>query len=330
VKLTFLEGKDVRITWRRITSDYSHWLSFIVLMIVAIIVNLYLGSLTSFLSWTNLTNQFIQGTIVGICAMGMSLVISAGMIDLTVGSACAFISGMGIQVLNSTGSVWVCLLFCLGAGFIIGLINGVLVTKGRIAPFIVTLASMSAWRSVINQIGQGGPFTIDTKIYESFRLISAGQVWIFPNLMIFFIIITILTSIIMSKTKFGTYVYAIGSNELAARLSGISVDRVKTTIFVYAGILYGFAAFLLASRLSAVASASAGNAYEMDAIAAVAIGGTSMAGGRGKIVGTFLGILMLRIINTVLIMAKVPPFLNGLVQGIIIIIAVLAQNRKKQ
>ena len=147
--------------------------------------------------------------------------------------------------------------------------------------------------------------------------------------MLFFIGITVITSIIMSKTKFGTYVYAIGSNELAARLSGIPVDRIKTAIFCYAGTLYGLSAFLLTSRLSAIASASAGNGYEMDAIAAVAIGGTSMSGGKGKIIGTFLGILMLRIISTMLIMAKVPPFLNGLVQGIIIIIAVLAQNRKK-
>ncbi|MDR2766716.1 MAG: ABC transporter permease [Treponema sp.] len=329
MKAAFLDFPIGRFSWRRITTDYSHWLSFIVLMIVAIIVNIYLGSLGAFLSWTNLTNQFIQGAIVGICAMGMSLVISAGMIDLTVGSACAFISGMGVQVLNATGSIALCLLFCLGAGFIIGLINGVLVTKGRIAPFIVTLASMSAWRSVINQLGQGGPFTVNSKIYETFRLVSAGSVGPFPNMMVFLIVITIITGVIMTKTKFGTYVYAIGSNELAARLSGISVDRVKSVIFIYAGTLYGLAAFLLASRLSAIQAASAGNAYEMDAIAAVAIGGTSMAGGRGKIVGTFLGVLMLRIISTVLIMAKVPPFLNGLVQGIIIIIAVLAQNRKK-
>jgi ribose transport system permease protein len=236
---------------------------------------------------------------------------------------------MGVSVLNNTGSIFLCLLFCLGAGFIIGFINGVLVTKGRIAPFIVTLASMSAWRSVINQLGQGGPFTVNLDIYDTFRLVSAGRVLGIPNLMIFFIVITIITSVIMTKTKFGTYVYAIGSNELAARLSGISVDRIKTTIFIYAGTLYGLAGFLLASRLSAIQAASAGMAYEMDAIAAVAIGGTAMSGGRGKIIGTFLGVLMLRIISTVLIMARVPPFLNGLVQGIIIIIAVLAQNRKK-
>ena len=315
--------KDVKSTWRRITTEYSHWLSFIVLIIVGTVVN------PGFLGWNNISNLFIQSAIVGICAMGMSLVISAGMIDLTVGSACAFISGIGVLVLNRTQNMWICLLFCLAMGCTIGLINGILITKGRIAPFIVTLAAMSAWRSVINQLGSGGPFIIETKLYESFRFVSAGHIGPFPTLMLFFIGITIITATLMSKTKFGTYIYSIGSNELAARLSGISVDRVKTMIFCYAGTLYGLAAFLLASRLSAIASASAGNGYELDAIAAVAIGGTSMSGGRGKIVGTFLGILMLRIINTVLIMAKVPPFLNGLVQGIIIIIAVLAQNRKK-
>ncbi len=107
------------------------------------------------------------------------------------------------------------------------------------------------------------------------------------------------------------------------------MNRVKTLIFTYAGMLYGLAAFLLASRLTSIQAASAGMGYEMDAIAAVAIGGTSMDGGRGKIIGTFLGVLMLRIINTVLIMANVPPFLNGLVTGIIIIVAVLAQSNKK-
>jgi ribose transport system permease protein len=133
----------------------------------------------------------------------------------------------------------------------------------------------------------------------------------------------------MSKTKFGTYVYAIGSNQQAARLTGINVDRVKTMIFVYTGLMYGIAALLLASRLTSIQAASAGNQYEMNAIAAVAIGGTRMDGGKGKIIGTFLGVLMLQIINTVLIMANVPPFLNGLVQGIIIIVAVLAQSHKK-
>jgi ribose transport system permease protein len=317
------EGKSPKALFTLAASQYSYWLSFIMLLIIAVIVN------PQFLAWSNLTNQFVQGAIVGICAMGMSLIISAGMIDLSVGSAAALISGLGITVLNSTHSIFLTLLFSLAAGAMAGLINGLLVTKGRIAPFIVTLASMAALRSVINQIGQGGPFTVKLELYQDFRNIAAGS-WLFiPNLMLFFILITVVTALIMSKTKFGVYVYATGSNQQAARLSGVNVDRVKTGIFVYAGLLYGFAAFLLASRLTSIQAASAGSAYEMDAIAAVAIGGTAMEGGRGKIIGTFLGVLMLRIISTVLIMANVPPFLNGLVQGIIIIVAVLAQNKKR-
>ncbi|MDC7229821.1 MAG: ABC transporter permease [Sphaerochaetaceae bacterium] len=318
-----LSREQVRETWRNITGNYSHWLSFVLLLLVAIMVS------PSFLTWNNITNQFVQGSIVGICAMGMSLIISAGMIDLSVGSSVALISGFSVLVLNSTKSITLTLLFCLGAGVIVGLINGLLVTKGKIAPFIVTLATMSAWRSVINQMGQGGPFTVDNSMYASFRNIAAGRFLGIPHLMLFLIGITLLTGFIMSKTKFGTYIYAVGSNQQAARLSGINVNRVKTLIFTYAGTLYGLAAFLLASRLTSIQAASAGMGYEMDAIAAVAIGGTSMDGGKGKIIGTFLGVLMLRIINTVLIMANVPPFLNGLVTGVIIIVAVLAQSNKK-
>lgn len=316
-------NRDFKHIWQNITANYSHWLSFILLMIVAVIIN------PSFLSFKNLTNQFVQGAIVGICAMGMSLVISAGMIDLSVGSSVALISGLGISLLNKTQSIAVCFLFCLGFGLFLGLINGLFITKGNIAPFIVTLASFSAYRSIITQLGQGGPFTVDKSMYDAFRAVAAGKIFGIPNLMIIFILITVVTGIIMSKTKFGRYVYSVGSNQQAARLTGIKVGNVKTLIYCYAGLLYGLAAFLLASRLTSIQAASAGDGYEMDAIAAVAIGGTSMEGGRGKIIGTFLGVLMLRIINTILVMANVPPFLNGLVRGIVIIVAVLAQTKKK-
>ena len=318
-----LSKESMSLRWRNITTNYSHWLSFILLMIVAVCVN------PSFLSWNNLTNQFVQGAIIGICAMGMSLVITAGMIDLSTGSAVAIISGLSVYVLNGTKNIILTMLFCLMMGLILGAVNGLLVTKGNIAPFIVTLATMSAYRSIINQLGQGGPFTVSSEMYESFRMVAAGKTLGLPNLLLFFVVITVITSLLMNHVKFGRYVYAVGSNELSARLSGINVDRVKFLIFAYTGLLSGLSAFLLASRLTAIQAASAGDGYEMDAIAAVAIGGTSMSGGKGKIIGTFLGVLMLRIINTVLIMANVPPFLNGLVRGIIIIIAVLAQSKKK-
>ncbi len=318
------EGQSAKEIWRNITANYSHWLSFVILLVIATAVN------PAFLSIANIYNLFRQAAIIGICAMGMSLVISAGMIDLSTGSAVALISGLGILVLNQTGSIPLCVLFCIGAGLAVGFINGILVTKGRIAPFIVTLATMSAWRSVINQLGQGGPFTVSQEMYSGFRMIASGSVLGIPNLMLFLIAITIITGILMTKTKFGTYVYAVGSNTQAARLTGVNVDRVKLLIYIYAGLMYGLASLLLASRLTSIQAASAGMSYEMNAIAAVAIGGTKMEGGKGKIIGTFLGVLMLQIINTVLIMANVPPFLNGLVQGIIIIIAVLVQTRKKR
>lgn len=130
----------IKHTWQNIKNNYSHWLSFLFLMLIAVIVN------PSFLSFTNLTNQFVQGAITGICAMGMSLIISAGMIDLSVGSSVALVSGLGVMVLNRTESIGLCFLFCLVFGLLLGLINGVFVTKGNIAPFIVTLASFSAYR----------------------------------------------------------------------------------------------------------------------------------------------------------------------------------------
>jgi ribose transport system permease protein len=321
-KFKFKSG-DAKTLWHKATSNYSHWISFIFLLLIAVLVN------PSFLSYKNMTNLFVQGSIVGICAMGMSLIISAGMIDLSTGSAVAIISGLSVSILNSTQSIMVSLVFCLTFGVVLGLVNGILITKGNIAPFIVTLATMSAYRSIINQIGQGGPFTVDKSMYDAYRMITAGKVFGIPNLMIFFIIITLITGFIMTKTKFGRYVYSTGSNEHASRLTGINVDKVKITIYAYAGLLYGLAAFLLASRLTSIQAASAGDSYELDAIAAVAIGGTSMSGGKGKIIGTFLGILMLRIISTVLVMANVPPFLNGFVRGVTIIIAVLAQSRKR-
>lgn len=312
--------------WHGLTHEYNYYLSLIILLVISLIIN------PTFLRWSNIANLFIQGSIIGICAMGMSLIISSGMIDLSTGSIVAITSGLGILVLNKTNSILLTLLFTLAFAMVLGLLNGLLVTKGKIAPFIVTLATMSAWRSVINQLGQGGPFTVSSKMYGSFRMIAAGRILGIPNLMIILILVSAITALIMNKTKFGVYVYAIGSNEQASRLSGINVDKTKILIYTYAGLLYGLAAFLLASRLTSIQAASAGSSYEMDAIAAVAIGGTSMSGGKGQILGTFIGILILRIINTVLIMANVPPFLNGLVTGIVIIVAVLAQtaNSKKK
>ena len=304
-------------------SNYSYLVSFLILFSIATIIN------PRFLSYTNLSTLLKQAAIIGIVALGMNLVIIAGMIDLSVGSLVALTAGLGVIVLNSTGSIFLTLIFSLVFGTILGGINGILITKGKIAPFIVTLATMSAFRSIIVQLGQGGPFNVGEKSYNTFRLIAAGETLGIPNLAIIFIITAIIISIIMNKTKFGRYVYAVGSNEHATNLTGINVNRMKNAVFCITGLLSGLSAFLLSSRLTSITAPNAGMGFELDAIASVAIGGTAMNGGRGKVFGTFLGAIMLQMINNILVIANIPPFLEGLVKGIIIIVAVLFQSKNK-
>lgn len=315
---------DYKTRFLKFYGNYSYFVSFVILFVIATVIN------PRFLTYVNLSTMLKQAAIIGIVALGMTMVIIEGMIDLSVGSIVALVSGTGVVVLNTTGSIFLMLVFCIIFGTILGLVNGLLVTKGKIAAFIVTLATMSAYRSIIVQLGEGGPFNVGTGAYDKFRLIAAGETFYIPNLAIIFIIITIIISIIMNQTKFGRYVYAVGSNENAARLTGIAVNRIKTMAFVITGLLCGISAFLYASRLSSITAPNAGMGFELDAIAAVAIGGTAMSGGKGKITGTFLGAIMLQMINNILVIANIPPFLEGLVKGIIIILAVIFQSRKNK
>lgn len=319
-----LNKDSARQLGRALTGEYSFVLSFIVLVIIGAAIN------PNFFTWGNISNLFVQGCMIGLIAMGMTMVIGAGLIDISVGSQVALIGGFGIWVLNATNNVFVMLLFCVSAGLVIGLINGLLVTKGGMPPMVATLATMSAARAIINYYGAGGPFTVSRENYDSFRQIAIGGITIgefkIPTLMIILVAAVIVFDIIMKKTSLGKHVFAVGSNEKSARLSGINVDGVKIATYMITGAMCGLAALIYASRMTAVASASAANGWEMDAIAAVAIGGTSMTGGRGKIFGTFLGILMFRIISNVLTVADISSYLNGAISAAIIILAVLMQN----
>ena len=317
-------NKQYKLKFKKFYSQYTYLFSFIALVIVASIIN------KQFLTYANLSTLMLQSTIKGIIALGMTLIIISGQIDLSVGSMAALVAGLGVVVLNTTHNIFLMLIFCMAFGTILGIVNGLLVTKGKIAAFIVTLATMSAYRSIIIQLGQGGPFNVKPELNDSFRMIAAGNIAGIPNLAIVFVLAMVIMTFIMSKTKFGRYVYAVGSNENAARLTGINVNRIKVLCFSITGLLTGLSAFLLTSRLTSITAPNAGISFELDAIAAVAIGGTAMNGGRGKIVGTFLGAIMLQMIEGILIAAKIPPFLTGLVKGIIIILAVLFQSRKNK
>jgi ribose transport system permease protein len=307
---------------RTFSSKYSYLISFIGLMAIATIIN------PLYFSYGNLSTLLLQASIKGIIALGMAMLIICGMIDLSVGSIVALVAGLGVVVLNFTGNPWITLLFCMVFGAILGSVNGLLVTFGKIAPFIVTLATMSAYRSIIVQLGQGGPFNVNSDILPWFRMIAAGNVLGVPNLALIFIAIMIVVAVVMARTKFGRYVYAVGSNPEAARLAGINVDMIKILCFTITGLLAGISSFLLMSRLTSITAPNAGSQFELDAIAGVAIGGIAMTGGRGMIAGSFLGALMVQMIEGVLIAARIPPFLNGLVKGVIIIFTVLLQRKK--
>jgi len=322
-----LSGKTVL---RRLFSDYSYLVSFLLILVIAVSVN------PNFFRWRNISSIFRQSaTTTGIIALGMTMIICAGQIDISVGAQVALLSGFGIEVLNATQNIWIMLAFCIAGGAVIGTLNGVLVAKGHMPAMIATLAVQTSCRAIINHFGQGGPFSVADGIvsepfYETFRQVANGAVTIFgqrvPYPMIIFIVMGLLFGVIMQRTRLGKHIYAVGSNETSARLSGVNVDGIKIAVFAITGMLCGFTAWLYSSSLMAVAAASAGNLFEMDAIAAVAIGGTAMSGGRGKIIGSFLGVLMFKIINNTLVAAQVPTFLTGAISGAIIIVAVLLQN----
>jgi ribose transport system permease protein len=304
-------------------SNHTYIFSFLSLLVIMVFIN------RDYLSFTSISTLVMQSTIKGILALGMTFVIISGMIDLSVGANIAITAGLGIVVLNRSGSIPLMLLFCVVFSVFLTAIIGLFVTKGKIVPFVVTLATASIFRSIIVQLGQGGPFNVDSKMLQSFRMIAAGNIMKIPNMAIIFLVLTVVTIIISTQTKFGRYVYAIGSNETAARLAGINVNRVKVQIFMLLGALTGITSFLFASRMTSVQASNAGLSYELDAIAAAIIGGTSFSGGRGRVLGTLFGALSLQMIENLLVAARIPPFLTGLVKGRIILVAVLLQSKKE-
>ncbi len=278
-----------------------------------------------FLDLNNQMNILMQVSIIGIIALGMTVVMLSGGIDLSVGSVLALVGVIAVIALNATGSIIAAVLTAFIVGSFAGLLNGLMVAKGRIASFIATLGMMAAARSIALYIANGGSISGEV---SGFSAIANSEFFMIDYPIIIFIIMTVFVYLLMHKTRFGRYVYAIGSNEKAAMLSGIRVDRVKIGVYSLTGLLVSVAATIETSRLNSISSSSSGASYELDAIAAVIIGGTRMTGGRGKIIGTFFGVLILGILNNMMNLMNVSPHLQGFVKGLIIIIAVVFQKRE--
>ena len=301
--------------------DHSLGMAFVVLFVIAAIVGW-----PNFLRIRNLTNILRQISYTGIIGLGMTMVIISGGIDLSVGSMCAFVGGISIYFLNLFGpesilGIALTILFSLVLGMACGALNGIMVAKFKMAPFIVTLGTMSIFRSLIQYFSNAGNILSENTLYGG---IGSGVFLRLPIPVWCFIAVGILLHVVLNHTAFGRYICATGSNEQVAKYSAINVKLVKMIPYVITGLTVGVTALMWSSRLNCI-NPSDCTGYEMDAIAAAVIGGTLMSGGKGSIIGTMMGAVMLGIINNMLVMGGISAFLQQAVKGLVIIVAVLLQ-----
>ena len=306
-------------------------LGLIVLFIVGALLN------DAFLSPINLFNVLTRSAFIGIIAVGATFVIISGGLDLSVGSMAAFIAGVMIIVMNRAvdtfGAGVVTVLIGIAASLLLGLaagfVNGIIITRGKIAAFIVTLGTLGIYRSLVTYFANGGTLSLDFEVRSVYGPVYSGSFLGVPYPIWVFAAVAVVGSIVLHRTRFGRYVYAIGSSERVARYSAIRVDRIQTLTYVLQGLCVSLATIIYVPRLGS-ASASTGVLWELEAIAAVIIGGTALRGGSGHIWGTVVGAIMLSTIGNVLnLTGFISEYLNGAVQGVIIIAAVLLQRTRQ-
>ena len=282
-----------------------------------------------FLTQKNIFNILRQNATNLFLACGMIMVIILGGIDLSVGSIIALSGCVAAGCVSRYElPLFVAIIAGLLVGVIVGMFNGLVISLTTIPPFIVTLATMNVAKGLAYVYTGGSPVRVVTKEWQ---FIGAGYIGIFPTPVIILLVVLIVTAIIMNKTKLGRHIYAVGGNPLAATFSGISTAKVKFIVHTYSGLMAGLAGIVLASRMYS-GQPTAGDGAEMDAIAAVVVGGTSMSGGSGKIGGMIIGGLIIGVLNNGLNLLNVNSFWQYVVKGIVILLAVLLdffRNKKK-
>lgn len=278
-----------------------------------------------FLTVANLLTVLEQTSINAIIAVGMTLVIISGGIDLSVGSILALGGIVLAGLLRAEVPVGIAVALALAAGALCGLINGLLITVGRLPPFIATLGMMSVARGAALVFTEGRPISGFT---NGFRVLATGQFAHIPAPALIMLGVYGAAHFLLTRTKFGLYAYAIGGNEQATHLSGVRVTFHKTAIYVFSGLTSALAAVVLTARLNS-AQPIAGIAYELDAIAATVIGGTSLMGGQGNLVGTLIGALIMGVLKNGLNLLGVSSFLQQILIGAVIIAAVLVDTAFK-
>ncbi len=311
------------MTFKKFASDNKSLIGLIILMALVSIAS------PNFLSVDNLFNILRQTSINAIIALGMTFVILTAGIDLSVGSILAFTGALCASMVGADTPLLIALLATMGAGALLGATHGAVVSYFRVQPFIATLVGMTIIRGATLVFTGGRPIsTGDYDVAESFYNIGAGYVMGVPNPVIIAFAVFFICWYILNYTKLGRYVYAMGGNERVAKLSGVNVAAVKIIVFSISGALAALAGIILTARLES-AQPTAGLAYELDAIAAVVLGGTSLMGGRGRITGTIIGALIIGVLNNALNIMDVSSYYQMIAKGAVILLAVVVDSRGK-
>lgn len=302
--------------------EWSKYMVYIVFVIMFALFSIVLGN-KGFLTQNNLINILRQTAMISIMAVAGTFVIASGQIDLTVGAVAAMSAMIVSLVLQKTNSIPLALVSALALGIGSGLVNGILVTKFRIPPFLVTMGMMSVIRGSAMWITNTAAVPIKNMTFN--KIFGIGDVGGVPVLILWTILFYIVGVILFNKTPFGRHTLAVGGNEVSAGYSGIKIDKIKIIVFLMSGAFAAFAGILYAGRMQA-GRFSFGEGDEMSVIAAVVLGGTSMSGGTGSVVGALVGSILMGVINNALILAGLSTAQQTIVKGAIIIVAVVLSN----
>ncbi|WP_410108745.1 ribose ABC transporter permease [Vibrio cholerae] len=300
--------------------------SLIALLFLVVVVS-FLNP--NFFTVDNLLNILRQTSVNAIIAVGMTLVILTAGIDLSVGSVLALCGAFAASLIAMEVPVLVAVPTALLAGAALGAISGIIIAKGKVQAFIATLVTMTLLRGVTMVYTDGRPISTGfTDTADTFAWFGTGYALGIPVPVWLMVVVFAGAWYLLNHTRFGRYVYAVGGNESATRLSGINVDRVKIGVYAICGLLAALAGIIVTSRLSS-AQPTAGMGYELDAIAAVVLGGTSLMGGKGRIMGTLIGALIIGFLNNALNLLDVSSYYQMIAKAVVILLAVLVDNKNK-
>ena len=312
-----------RLKIRSLLTEYGIAVAFILELILFAVLSPY------FLTAENLLNVSLQTSITAIIAVGMTFVILTAGIDLSVGSIVALAGVLTTGALKLDVPPILVYPIAIGIGLLFGVVSGasagVFVTKFNITPFIVTLALMTIWRGLAFVVTQGRPIW---ELPEGFAYLARGRILGLPIPTIIMIVVFAIAHFVLTRTRFGRYVYAVGGNPEAARLAGIKTNRILMEVYIISGFLSALSGVLLASRVNS-GQPNSGLMYELDVIAAVVVGGTSLFGGRGTVIGTLIGSLLIGVLRNGLNLLDIESYIQQVIVGVVILLAVMMDRLRK-